>query len=238
MVLGVIGGLGPMATARFMEMVTGMTDALCDQEHIEMLIHSCPQIPDRTAYILGKSSEDPVGPMVRIGNRLAEQGADCIAIPCITAHYFMERLSGEISVPVINAVEETGRELKRHGVERAGIMATDGTVRTGLFQNAFSDMGIETVVPDARCQQYVMDVIYENVKQGIPADLDKFCMAAEELRRKGAQVLILGCTELSLVNGAEGPGSGFLDAMEVLARSAITLCGGKVKKKYENLITG
>lgn len=237
MTLGVIGGLGPMATARFMEMVTGMTDAACDQDHIEMLIHSCPRIPDRTAYILGRSSEDPVAPMVRVGNGLAEQGADCIAIPCVTAHYFLDQLSDGIRIPVINAVGETGKELKRHGVEKAGVMATDGTVQTGLFQNAFSEMGIATAVPDGRCQQYVMDVIYKNIKQGTPADLDKFWEAADNLRRKGAQVLILGCTELSLVNGAEGPGSGFLDAMEVLARSSLLACGGRLKEKYRDLIT-
>ena len=81
MALGVIGGLGPMATARFMEMVTEMTDAACDQDHIEMLIHSCPSIPDRTAYILGGSQDDPVGPMIRIGKNLAAQGSGMYCDP-------------------------------------------------------------------------------------------------------------------------------------------------------------
>ena len=237
MALGVIGGLGPMATARFMEMVTEMTDAACDQEHIEMLIHSCPSIPDRTAYILGGSQDDPVGPMIRIGKNLAAQGAECIAIPCMTAHCFFDRLSAGIPVPVINAVDAAGKELADNGVEKAGILATAGTVKTGVFQDAFRKTGIETVLPDEQHQQYVMDIIYKNIKQGQPADMEKFQEAAAHLRENGAQVLSLGRTELSLVNGCDSPGSGFLDAMAVLARSSVLACGGKLKETYHNLIS-
>ena len=237
MTLGVIGGLGPMATARFMEMVIGMTDAGRDQDHIGMIIYNCPRIPDRTSYILGLSEDNPLGPMTQIGQSLAEQGASHIAIPCITAHCFFDQLSAAIPVPVINAVAETGRELKVHGVSRAGIMATDGTVQTGLFQKVFSEMGIDPVLPDERHQQYIMDVIYKNIKQGLPADMDKFREASDHLRAKGAQVLILGCTELSLVNGDRSPGPEYLDAMAVLARSSVLACGGKLKETCKNLIT-
>lgn len=237
MTLGVIGGLGPMATARFMEMVIEMTDAVCDQDHIEMIIHSCPQIPDRTSYILGRSDEDPVQPMIQIGRSLAVQGASCIAIPCITAHYFYERLSDAVPVPVINAVAETGRELSVHGVCRAGIMATDGTVKTELFQQTLKKMGIDAVLPDDKHQRYIMDVIYKNIKQGLPADMERFQEASDYLRHNGAEVLVLGCTELSLVNGISRKQEGFLDAMSVLARCSVLACGGKLKEQYKNLIT-
>lgn len=87
MKLGVIGGLGPLATACFLEMVTKMTDASCDQEHLEMIIYSAPGIPDRTAYILGRSPDSPVKPMIEIGRKLAREQVSCIAVPCMTAHY-------------------------------------------------------------------------------------------------------------------------------------------------------
>ena len=90
--LGIIGGLGPMATAYFMELLINMTDAKCDQDHLEMIIYNCPSIPDRTAYILGKSNANPVVPIIKIGKKLKEQNVDCISIPCITAHYFHDEI--------------------------------------------------------------------------------------------------------------------------------------------------
>lgn len=236
MILGVIGGLGPMATARFMEMVIQMTDASCDQEHLEMIIHNCPQIPDRTAYILGESDRDPVPPMIRAGRALARQGVSCIAIPCITAHYFHRELSEGIGIPIINAIAETGRELTRNGARRIGLMATDGTIRSGIFQKELEKMGIEVVLPDEVYQKYIMDVIYNNIKSGQPADMERFNAARQNLKEQGAEILILGCTELSLVDREQLPGKGYLDAMEVLARSAVTSCRGHLKSKYENLI--
>ena len=88
MKLGVIGGLGPLATAYYYELLTKMSDVSCDQEHLEIYIHSCPQIPDRTAYILDHTQDNPVGAMIQVAKGLQEQGVDYIAIPCITAHYF------------------------------------------------------------------------------------------------------------------------------------------------------
>ncbi len=237
MTLGVIGGLGPMATAQFMEMVIEMTDVSCDQEHLEMIIYNCPRIPDRTSYILGQSEDNPAVPMTEIGRTLAVQGVSCIAIPCITAHYFYDELSEKIGVPIINTLEETGRELAGYGARRAGIMATDGTVKSGLFQEKFAGMGIESVLPDDRHQKYIMDVIYRNIKPGRPADMELFQAAADHLRGRGAEILVLGCTELSVVSRQERLGAGYLDAMEVLAKRAVLACGGKLKTAYENLIT-
>ena len=111
-VLGIIGGLGPMATAYFLQLITEMTDASCDQEHIEILVHSKPQIPDRTSYILGKNEENPVTEMIRIGKKLSKQGAEVLAIPCITAHFFQREMEDALGVPIINAIEETALYLK------------------------------------------------------------------------------------------------------------------------------
>ncbi len=237
MILGVIGGLGPMATARFMEMVIEMTDASCDQEHVEMIIYNCPRIPDRTAYILGESSENPAVPMIGIGRSLAEEGAVCIAVPCITAHYFHEELSEGIGIPILNAITGTGEELIKAGVGCAGLMATDGTVKSRIFQDRLEGMGVKAILPDEVHQKYITDVIYKNIKSGQPADMERFSEAAEYLRSRGAQALILGCTELSLVKKNHDLGPGYLDAMEVLAQRAVIACRGRLKKTYRNLIT-
>ena len=234
--LGVIGGLGPMATAFFMQMVIEMTEADTDQEHIEMLIHNCPSIPDRTSYILGKSREDPGKPMAEIGRRLAEYGAEVIAIPCITANYFYRQLSQQVPVPIINIIEETTRYLVEHHISAVGLMATDGTVQSGLFQKSLTEAGIQVLLPDAQGQQDVMHLIYQNVKATKPAEMNRFERVSEELRAKGAQVIILGCTELSMIRRDEVIGPGYLDAMQVLAKCSVELCG-TLKKEYQQLIT-
>jgi len=235
--LGVIGGLGPMATAYFMELVTDMTDAATDQEHLRMLIYSAPSIPDRTRYILDNTSENPLPEMLRIGNVLANQGAERIAIPCVTAHYFFEQLESGIGVPVINGVRETALHLKNHGITKAGIMATDGTVSSRVFHRELEKCGIAAVTPSAQRQADVMSLIFDDIKAGKPVDLKKFEKIAAQLRENGAQAIILGCTELSLIKRDHAIGAGFLDAMEILAQQAILQCGKPLKEQYLSLIS-
>ncbi len=237
MTLGVIGGLGPLATARYLEMMVNMTDAATDQEHVNMIIYNCPQIPDRTAYILGKSTEDPLPVMTRIGNALAADGADVIAIPCVTAHYFYDKLSAAIPLPIIHVIREAGAELDAAGVRKVGIMATDGTITSGIYQRVLEEMGMEVVLPEEKYQGFVMDVIYKNVKAGLPVDMEKFSAAAAHLKNKGAEAIILGCTELSLVKRDCDIGAGFLDTLEVLAKQSVLRCGGKLKNEYGCLIS-
>lgn len=234
--LGVIGGLGPMATALFLKMVIEMTDAAVDQEHIEMMIHSCPQIPDRTAFILGYSQEDPLPEMIRIGKNLADQGADLIAIPCITANYFYESLAGGINTRIINIIEEIHLYLAERKISCAGLMATTGTVESCLFQKVFETGDCRLVVPSKERQQDVMDVIYQDVKANRPVRMERFLAVAEELRESGAQVIILGCTELSVVRENYQIGGGFLDAMQLMAKCAVEACG-KLRQEYRELIT-
>ncbi len=233
--LGVIGGLGPMATAYFLQLLTQMSDAKSDQEHMEILLHSKPQIPDRTRFILGQSGENPLPQMVEIGVDLKSQGAEAIAIPCVTAHYFQKNLEDAIGIPILNAVEETVLCLKEAGISRAGVLATDGTIESGLFQRAFAGEGISAMLPDRAGQQAVMQIIYQNVKAGQPVDSAAFWRVAEGLFGQGAQAVLLACTELSLVKRDFGLGEGFLDVMEVLARKAVLICG-RLKGQYECLL--
>ena len=235
--LGIIGGLGPLATAYFYELITNMTDVTCDQDHIEIIIDSKPGIPDRTSYILGKSDKSPLPQMIEAGKLLESCGAKVLAIPCITAHYFHEELVKNINVPIINLVEETVSYLEDAGIRNVGIMATDGTVQSGLFQKELEHRGMKSFVPDIKHQEDVMHLIYENVKLGKPVDMDRFFGVKTTLREAGAEVIILGCTELSVIKADYNVGAGFIDGLEVLARKSVNMCEAPLKSEYNDLIT-
>jgi len=235
--LGVIGGLGPMATAYFIELIVNMTDAQNDQDHLDMIVFNCPSIPDRTKYILGESKESPVKAMALIGKRLAELGADHISIPCITAHYFYNDLVRLIDVPILDAVTETANHLKEQGVKKVGILATDGTLAGGLFQDRLSSVGIDHIIPSSYAQRGVMKIIYDDIKAGRPANIELFGKITRELRDSGAEAIILGCTELSLIKRDFSIGAGYIDVMEVLAKASILRCNRLLKKQYYSLIS-
>ncbi len=229
--------MGPIATAYFYELIIKMTDAETDQEHIEMLIHSKPQVPDRTDYIMGKSMDNPLTDLINMGNTLSSMGADYIAIPCITAHYFQQQLTQGIKAPIINIVKETVSYLNNYDIKQVGIMATEGTIYGKMFQEELTKLGITAYVPSEKQQKNITHIIYKNVKANRPVELDRFMEAAEELKSNGARVIILGCTELSIIKRDYNIGPGFIDAMEVLAMRSIQLCGAKTKDEYKNLIT-
>ena len=227
-----------MAMVYFLQLITEMTDAATDQEHIELLIHSKPQTPDRTGYILGKSKENPLPVLAEAGGRLKQSGADFIAIPCITAHFFQQELERQIGCKILHAIEETAAYLKEEQITRVGLMATDGTIESRLFQQVMEQYQISCVVPDEMNQKHVMHLIYDNVKAGRPPEMNLFYQVSEELFRAGAQVVLLGCTELSLIKRDYMLEAGFLDVLEVLARTVVREAEAKVKPGYEHLITG
>ncbi len=224
-VLGILGGLGPMATVYFYEMLTRHTQAACDQDHLDVIINSRASTPDRTAYILGRSTQNPFDIMAADAERLVAFGADVLAIPCNTAHYFYDRLHATISVPILNMVEQTVEEVQRRGCRKVGILATSGTIETGTYARACRAAGLAFAVPDEAGQALVMDIIYGDIKHGRPADMDKFRRVARALQDQGCTRLILGCTELSLIKRDEKLDAQYIDSMEVLAKNAIETFG-------------
>ena len=235
--LGVIGGLGPMATAYYLELVIRMTDVERDQDHLELIVMNIPSIPDRTAYILGKSTENPLIPMVELGKQMKALGATAVATPCVTAHYFHEDLQTGIGLPVIHVIRQTAQLLQQSGIRRVGLMATDGTVQSGIFQRQVEELGMELVLPDEEGQQGVMTLIYNQVKAGRKPDMRLFCTIRDQLFQSGAEVVILGCTELSLLKKEQELGDGILDVLDVLAKESVLACGKPVKPEYEKLFT-
>lgn len=223
--LGILGGLGPMATVYFYDMLVRHTKATCDQDHLDVIISSRASTPDRTSYILGQSTENPFDIMARDAQRLVTFGADVLAIPCNTAHYFYDRLNETISVPILNMVEETVLEAKARGCCRVGILATSGTVQTGTYSRMCERHGLEFVCPDESHQQDLMNVIYGDIKQGKRPDMARFFAVADSLKRQGCTRVILGCTELSIIKKDEQLDAFYIDSMSVLAKNAITTFG-------------
>lgn len=236
-VLGVIGGMGPIATSHFMELVIKMTDAQTDQEHLDMIIYNIPSIPDRTAYIIDHEKKNPLPVIVDIAQKLEEQGVEFLAMPCCTAHYFQDDLEKSLHKPFVNIIRATVNYLKERGITKVGIMATDGTIRTGLFNRELEVNGMQAIIPSPERQKDVMYIIYDNVKANQPADMMRFKRVGDELKANGAEAIILGCTELSLVKRDNNIGAGFIDAMEVLAQKSLISCGSTLKPEYEELIS-
>lgn len=227
-ILGVIGGMGPMAGVYLCQLITQKTKASTDAEHIDMVLASFPRIPDRTAYLLDKSKPNPADEIIRIGKSLVDQGCTVIAIPCVTSFALYEEYAPHIKANILHMPDETAAHLASLGVKRVGILATDGTVRTGLFQTACQKQGIEAFSPDEAHQKMVMSVIYDQVKAGKPVNMDMFGEICEYMRANGAEKIILGCTELSLVFCGAHPDI-CVDAMEVLALSCIKSMGKQVR---------
>ncbi|NLW12039.1 MAG: amino acid racemase [Clostridiaceae bacterium] len=233
--LGVIGGLGPMASAHFYSIITQMTAAESDQEHLEIEILSLPGIPDRTAFISGRSNNDPVPALITAALELQSHGAEIIAIPCVTAHCFFDQIQDMVHTRILNMVDETAACLARHNVARAGLLATEGTLTCSIFEKALDNYKIESMKPEMNDQRIVMSTIYEKIKAAREIDYISFESVTDNLKTQGADAIILGCTELSLIDKRKLTAS-FYDALEILAAVCVSECGAKLTASAETLL--
>ncbi len=223
--LGILGGMGPQATELFYRRVVEFTAAAKDQEHIETLLLSDTQMPDRTAAILSGNTAPVRERLLADAKFLESWGAACIAIPCNTSHTFIPRLQEELRVPIVNMITETAAALKALGCKRVGVLATDGTVRMGLYQAACAVLGVEAVSPPRSIQKLVMSVIYDEIKQGEKGSREKFTAIDAALRDLGCDRAVLACTELSVYRDYHGLPPYYLDALDVLSRRCVAACG-------------
>lgn len=244
--IGVIGGLGPMATVYYLECITRMTAANKDQEHPRVFLESIPDIPDRTDYILGKNGDSPLPLMVQAGRSLEKIGADFITIPCVTAHYFCDALSRELNIPVINLTKLLAEDIQKKGIRRVGIMATSGTIESKFLERELEGQGIECLIPDRESQETLMDIIYGQIKKDAPIQWDDVKLVERSLEKQGAEKVILGCTELPLLKKwawqVESDAlNQFLfgeciDVLEVLAQKAVLECGAVLKEEFRDVV--
>lgn len=227
--VGVVGGVGPAATVDFVSRIVKNTPAQCDQDHIKVVVEQNPQIPDRTANLAG-DGKDPTVALYAACKKLERSGANIIAIPCNTAHAFVDRIQRHTQILIINMLTETIAHIQARypNVGRIGLLATNGTVQSKLYHDAACAAGLELITPDASHQAILMEVIYgkDGVKAGHTgkACRDRLLCVYDHLSQRNADALILGCTELPLVaptpSHDEVP---LVDPTEILAQKCVSL---------------
>lgn len=225
--IGILGGMGPAATCDLMLKIIGFTAASCDQEHIPMLADVNTRIPDRTAAILSGGA-DPLPEMLASAGRLKAAGADFLIMPCNTAHYFYDRIQEKIIIPLLHMPRLTAEVLKKAGVKKACVLATDGTVQSGVYGQALAREGIEPVYPEPEDQKQIMRLIYDGVKaRRMPLDEIPVRDIMTRARAAGAEKFLLACTELPLAFQELGISEDCLDPTRVLALAAAQTAGAK-----------
>ena len=233
--IGILGGMGPEAGAYFFERIIRETRAGRDQDHPPVVVYSLPQIPDRTEAIL-RGGPSPVPAIVRGLRALERAGADFAVMSCISAHYFHPRISAISPIPVLSLIDETLSEVgKARPVPRkAGLIATSGTVRSGIFARAFEAAGLEILVPSARDQERLMTAIYgkKGLKAGFATGMPRRTLLeiAWDLVGRGAQAVVAGCTEVPLALQAEDLPVPLVDPMTIGARAAVRRAGARLKR--------
>ncbi|MDZ7291342.1 MAG: amino acid racemase [candidate division KSB1 bacterium] len=223
--IGILGGMGPEATVRLFERIIALTPAKRDQEHLPILICNLPQIPDRTAAIQGRG-ESPVPAASKGLQILAAGGADFIAVPCNTIHHYFHELQAAVNIPILHLIAEVQCTAAQRwpNLRRLGLLATDGTLQSGVYQKFFAAAGCEIIFPEPFRQQEIMSCIYA-IKAGEKRFREALAAGRDLLERR-AQGIILGCTELSLVKNFLANDLPIIDSIEVLAQACVDIARG------------
>lgn len=230
--IGILGGMGPLATADLYRKIVMLTKASCDNDHIRVFIDSNAHIQDRTGAILN-GGESPVAEMTSALRNLEKCGADCLIMPCNTAHYFLPELQAKTDIPFISMLAATARTCAAlYPQKKAAILATKGTLATGLYEEALKAVNVPYLVPDAQEQDELMYLIYDVVKASrpLPPEENRWASLLDGLRKKGADYFILGCTELPIVADTLNVAGPFVDPTAELAKAAIRFCGYEVNE--------
>ena len=234
--LGILGGMGPLAGAAFAARLVALTPAERDQDHVPALLCNDPRVPDRSSARLGQG-DDPLEAMMA-GLRLLERaGANLIAIPCNTAHLWYEQMAARTRVPLLHIVEAVCEDLERLGVRGpVGLMGTPATLKLGLYQAPLRERGFEVLVPDgagvAQCVESIAAV-----KGNRPRDaFEPAAQCIRTLVARGAEAVVLGCTELPLAiphERRDGFGAVLTDSIDALARAALARYGRALPRRAE-----
>ncbi|MBF1188890.1 MAG: amino acid racemase [[Eubacterium] sulci] len=235
--LGIIGGMGPMASAVFYDMISSKTDASCDQENLNLILLSHAGMPDRTRAILSKDEaqiEAVRSKLLADAMFLQNAGCTAIAVTCNTAHYFVNMIEGELDIPFIHLIRETAEAVaSEFGAKKVAVLATDGTIETRLYQDELSKRGVIAFTPKAEVQALVMHEIYECIKSGKPADEEIWQKIEEYVKAEGCEAAVLACTELSVVRKELSLGSFYFDPMDIMAERCLDFYEkrGEIKKR-------
>lgn len=227
--IGIMGGMGPQATVHFFSELVRLTDAKTDQDHLQILINNNPQIPNRHLAISGKAPS--VGPdLAEMARGLEESGADFVVLVCNTAHAFQADIEAALSIPFVSIIDEVVKEIRevQPGTRRVGVMAAEGCLEAGLYQNALKSYGLEPVLWDDDQLSRFMTLVFE-IKAGKTGEKEELEMMdlARALEARGAELLISGCTEIPLVLDADKVSLPLLSSSDLLIRNTIAYATGQ-----------
>jgi aspartate racemase len=235
--LGVLGGMGPLATVDFMRKLIELTPAARDQDHLPLIVYSVPQVPDRTAAILGGGAS-PLPAMLQGIAVLERAGAQCIVIPCNTAHYWYDELVRQGGLPILHIAQAACDALERRGVPRGaavGLLATSGTIAAGFYPQHLAARGYRCLLPPAAEQAaLVMEGIYQVKGGALERARQALALAARRLVDAGAQAIVLACTEIPVVLEPEhARPAAVVDATEALAAACVDWALGQERGRQE-----
>lgn len=223
-VIGILGGMGPLATADLYRKIIETTPAASDQQHIPVVIYADPRVPDRTAALL-HGGEDPTPWLVAGARALSEMGADFIVIPCNTAHAFLDDIRPAVDRPILSMIDAAADEVRAtwEQVQTVGLLATSGTIASEMYQRAFQQRGLDVIVPDDDVQSRCVAAAIAEVKAGRSGSTATTLLAeaAEHLAARGAGVILAACTEIPIALQQRHIRTPLLDATASLARTAV-----------------
>lgn len=224
-IVGVLGGMGPLATVDFMRKLVDATGATSDQDHVPVIVSNIPQVPDRTAAFRGEGAS-PLESMIRSGQRLVAAGADLVVMPCNTAHLWFDAIRDALGLPMIHLVDAAIEEVLVTFADdaRIGLLATEATLASGLYVDRRNKRGHhpDWLLPTAtEMAELVMPGIAAVKAARMEAGRDHLARAAKALHGRGARALVLACTEIPLVIDAAAAGMPVIDPTAVLAREAV-----------------
>ncbi|WP_237388156.1 aspartate/glutamate racemase family protein [Xenorhabdus sp. Sc-CR9] len=222
-IIGILGGMGPAATIDAMGKIIKNTPATCDQEHIPVIAVSFPDIPDRTENILSEG-ESPLNKMLAVLRILEAAGAECIIMPCNTAHYWYDELKASTKIPFLNIVEVTCNKIVSEVINNVAILATTGTIKTGLYQERLKKDNVNYVVPDDIQQGIVMESILAYKSGDVERAYQLMETVITQLKHVGIENFIMGCTEIPLILSGCGDKERYIDATGELVKKAVGWC--------------
>lgn len=234
-ILGIIGGMGPMATVNFYKQIIQMTDAGRDQDHIRIIIDSNTNISDRTDAIIG-NGKSPLPALLDSAKKLESLKVDGLTMPCNTAHYYYEDIKKNINIPFLNMIEETALNINSNYsfIKKAGLLATEGTCKANIYEKYFSKYNIQLIKPAEKYQHNITEVIYNIKKGNYDRDLSGLFNTLKSLNDKGVEIFILGCTELSFAFEHFRINATSIDPIIVLAKRAIKFMGKNIKRNFKD----
>ncbi len=227
--VGILGGMGPEATVDLMQRVIRLTPALDDADHVRMLVDNNPQVPSRIAALIEGSGASPAPTLRAMAEGLVAQGADFLAMPCNTAHHYHGEVAGDLPVPFLNMVELAADTLA--GIEpavlRVGLLASTALQKIELYEPALRARQLQVLYPAAAQQSDLMDLI-RAVKAGdaTSARRQSFSDAARDLEAAGADVLLIACTELSVISDDLETALPVYDSADILSRAIVNEARG------------